>query len=639
MKKLIITVTISILMCQNLAYSSERIVQANGLRPGLSFGNSSDSTEHKAMMFINIAARFIKEANTLEEAEKYLGEEELDSMRSKGIYWDQDIQGNAWVVYEQDGQTKYVLIDRAGNITNANDNRFSSAVFDNEVSKELQIEKLYNLRGKRNDYNIDERPEARLAIRHIFIPEAYGPNSKPAVSLEATSERKILDLATGRGIVPKTLLDEIAKKKNAGENVEFPEKIICLDISSEMLNRAKANLEQYKGKVDIEFLQGSFLEEGKQDIPRLKDLLREKDGALMKFDVIIIANAICFFNEKETEGLLSNALQFLEIGGYLVIVYDTLTEDQERFKRYKPEDYKRVFRELNLEDVRHYIGAVETDEDYEISELETVTNTHIIVAGRRQIRLDDVVKMLKIKNLDDDRIGNLLINTWLKRRKLFLDYPHPDVNIKELDINSSYKRFIEFCQNGCNRNLHFVQSYILRHAIKLYGNVDHEGYQQLIKWMDELKTQFDEKKERTERSGRLFKYHYVDYLTGRAGPHAHVEQIEIEGKGQERKDIGGDSPLEWAAQGGFFWKRIGQERKELLFGTINILGMAVGDLPIIPVDEQGRIREDLIKWMAKEDAIPPAEYYTARHVSLRQLLETKMKVRTLFDGLPRASDI
>ncbi|MFA5338319.1 MAG: hypothetical protein WC330_08290, partial [Candidatus Omnitrophota bacterium] len=62
-----------------------------------------------------------------------------------------------------------------------------------------------------------------------------------------------------------------------------------------------------------------------------------------------------------------------------------------------------------------------------------------------------------------------------------------------------------------------------------------------------------------------------------------------------------------------------QEKRGRLFGKIDITEKALGDLPLWPVDEDGRFRKDLIGWILEPGRAPPLDYYTAEKLSLRQL--------------------
>ncbi|MFY9402011.1 MAG: hypothetical protein WAQ07_01200, partial [Candidatus Omnitrophota bacterium] len=75
-----------------------------------------------------------------------------------------------------------------------------------------------------------------------------------------------------------------------------------------------------------------------------------------------------------------------------------------------------------------------------------------------------------------------------------------------------------------------------------------------------------------------------------------------------------------------WWARIKfvtQEREKVeskLFAKIDITNMRLIDMPIWPVDAEGNILTDLLRWVATKNHSPPFEYYEARKVSLYSLL-------------------
>jgi uncharacterized protein with ATP-grasp and redox domains/acetyltransferase-like isoleucine patch superfamily enzyme/signal transduction histidine kinase len=101
------------------------------------------------------------------------------------------------------------------------------------------------------------------------------------------------------------------------------------------------------------------------------------------------------------------------------------------------------------------------------------------------------------------------------------------------------------------------------------------------------------------------------------------QEKEIRGRLKGRRTKGSLYPLiMWMAKIKFVTQER-QKREGKLFAKIDITGMKLIDLPIWPIDKEGNILEDLIKWMAIQNKSPPFEYYQAKKVSLRQLLGEK----------------
>ncbi|MCX5692329.1 MAG: hypothetical protein NTX47_01380 [Candidatus Omnitrophica bacterium] len=217
----------------------------------------------------------------------------------------------------------------------------------------------------------------------------------------------------------------------------------------------------------------------------------------------------------------------------------------------------------------------------------------------------DILIKLGIKDLDSDTIAGVHIKTWLSEHKLFSHMP--PLSMSSYLNREEYDKYISDVRR--DRKLNETKNYILNYAIGLYETEQNPDYQKLLAWVVSLEGAFKETKAVADGEGKTFKAKFVDYLTGRAGPH-------MPRLGHERSI----SPLEWAAQGRFFWQ-VHEKRHGFLFGKIDISGKAIGDLPIIPVDENGRLDEDLIQWMFQKESIPPFEYYQAKKISLRELLE------------------
>jgi hypothetical protein len=217
-----------------------------------------------------------------------------------------------------------------------------------------------------------------------------------------------------------------------------------------------------------------------------------------------------------------------------------------------------------------------------------------------------ILLKLGIKDLDSYHIAGVHIKTWCREHRLFSHKPPHKINSY---INwDAYEEYIRRSRN--QRKLNEVKQYIFNYGRTLYGTEDNPGYQKLVNWLNSLERTYKQEKARAKEERREFNAEFVDYLTGRAGPHVHRIQ-----RGENNI-----SPLEWVAQGRFFWQ-VHERRHGLLFGKINISDKAIGDLPLFPVDDKGRLDENLIQWMFQKDSIPPLEYYQAKKVSLRELLE------------------
>ncbi|MDP2911940.1 MAG: hypothetical protein Q8N76_06390 [Candidatus Omnitrophota bacterium] len=216
-----------------------------------------------------------------------------------------------------------------------------------------------------------------------------------------------------------------------------------------------------------------------------------------------------------------------------------------------------------------------------------------------------VMTDLGIKDLNSDHIRGVLTETYLKRHQLFLSS-----RFMSLDYASDSELYEPFImKQRAKRRLKSVKQYVLTYAMELYG-AGTPKYIRALHWIRRLEERFKTDKKHADENKRKFRHKFVDYLTGKAGPH-----MDRSGK---KKSY---SPLEWAARGMFF-EQIHEQRKGLLFGKYNIAGLDAGELRIFPVDENGRLREDLIQWMFTEKDPPPIEYYNLRvkKVSLRELL-------------------
>ena len=220
----------------------------------------------------------------------------------------------------------------------------------------------------------------------------------------------------------------------------------------------------------------------------------------------------------------------------------------------------------------------------------------------------DILTELGIKDLDSDTITGAHIKTWCREHRLFSHLPPQ--NLTSYLNWHPYEEYVRSSRD--HRKLHEVENYIMDYGLELYITENNPGYQQLVYWMNSLKAAYNHHRAEAKEIRGEFKAEFVDYLNGRAGPHVHTIH-------RGKNNI---SPFEWAAQGRFFWQ-IHENRHGLLFGRIEISGKAIGDLPIIPVDEKGRVDESLIQWMFQKESIPPLKYYQAKKVSLKELLGPK----------------
>jgi len=127
------------------------------------------------------------------------------------------------------------------------------------------------------------------------------------------------------------------------------------------------------------------------------------------------------------------------------------------------------------------------------------------------------------------------------------------------------------------------------------------------KWMDDLKA-----------SARRFGRDQKEYITGLDGPHKLKKT---------------PSPLEWAARGNYE-RELAKARQEKLFGSYPVEGARVEDLPLWPVDENGRVIEKLTAWMSVPGEVPPPRYFMAKKVALKDIAPVQL---TLDFGEPAAA--
>ena len=86
-------------------------------------------------------------------------------------------------------------------------------------------------------------------------------------------------------------------------------------------------------------------------------------------------------------------------------------------------------------------------------------------------------------------------------------------------------------------------------------------------------------------------------------------------------------------------KFVTQERQRnsgKLFAQLSVNDVHLIDLPLWPVNSEGNVLMDLMRWMLEKNKAPPFDYYKAKKASLRQLLSnvpSKPKQLPLFESL------
>ncbi|MDD2654710.1 MAG: HAD family hydrolase, partial [Candidatus Omnitrophica bacterium] len=206
--------------------------------------------------------------------------------------------------------------------------------------------------------------------------------------------------------------------------------------------------------------------------------------------------------------------------------------------------------------------------------------------ANRNVSINSVLESLGIKDdLEGEKIFGVKIETFAREHHLFLDMPpYETYDIFEMNDYSRQKDFV------VQRSLRYIEEFCLR-AARLVN--EEQGMRQ---WIAHLKSRAG-KDRKTQK----------DWLLGRRGPHA-----------QERTD----SPVKWALKI-YCFKQFRQEKEKKLFAKLGISGMKLKDLPIWPVDEEGRILTGLLDWMTVKNKAPPFAYYEARKQAISQFPQSK----------------
>ncbi|MBN1822679.1 MAG: tRNA-dihydrouridine synthase, partial [Endomicrobiales bacterium] len=203
--------------------------------------------------------------------------------------------------------------------------------------------------------------------------------------------------------------------------------------------------------------------------------------------------------------------------------------------------------------------------------------------GMKTFAITDPQELLDILEIKDPLEGQTIygraIDVFCKQHGLFLPYPMRRETFEQREFDS-------LMSGARSWTLKAVEDYINAYAARMTNEKDRA---QLEKWVQDLK-----------RAARKQGAPQVKSLITRTGP------------------------LAWAGEGNIF--RAEQvARAGRLFGSVDISGMALKDLPFIPVDDKGDVRMDLLLWLTKtgKDGIPPEEYYSAKKVPLSRLPELK----------------
>ncbi|MFH0838959.1 MAG: ATP-binding protein [Candidatus Omnitrophota bacterium] len=202
-------------------------------------------------------------------------------------------------------------------------------------------------------YILDQNPrmvEAALSIFERAIPPEYVRKSK------------VLDLATGRGLIARYAVEHGASE------------VTGVDILPEMLAEAAKNV--------------PGLRTVKGDILKVKELLRRADGTVEKFNIVTLANVLTFKSYEERKQILAQVTELLEEGGYVAILYRTYDEEKDSHKHscaMLPMEYKKLLEDVGFTVAGFYEANLETDDDmdYDLHEdYPTVENRNIVVWAR-----------------------------------------------------------------------------------------------------------------------------------------------------------------------------------------------------------------------------------------------------------------
>jgi ubiquinone/menaquinone biosynthesis C-methylase UbiE len=266
------------------------------------------------------------------------------------------------------------------------------------ISKQLKSD--YNRKDVAKKYNLDKEPKVAKAAQSVF---------GKAVPLDVVKGARVLDLATGTG-----LMAGIALQKGARE-------VVAVDNSSEMLKQAEKNLLKAGSADKFRLLEGDFL--------NLKELLRKEDGTLEKFDIITIANTLHYYPYEARKKILSQARELLSEDGYIVVLYRSM--DEEHNAKYgkcsmAQEEYITLFKVLGISESGFYEANYETDEDHglEIGDLEVIISKNMVVWAHniscRRAMVDKLKQEHKLKKavalvVDDDDKRRRIIASKLRQ--------------------------------------------------------------------------------------------------------------------------------------------------------------------------------------------------------------------------------
>ena len=232
------------------------------------------------------------------------------------------------------------------------------------------LQRHYDILAQRGLYDLDRDLKMREAARSIFTR---------AVAASVVRGARVLDLATGRG----TLIAAPAFENGAAS-------LVGVDISAHMLAQARSNLAEFGSRVHL--IEGDIL-----DVARV--LAREHIEG--KFNIITLANVLTFYSAEERMQILSGAVELLENGGYLVILYRRFDEEpsnnalvqshpisqllsHRRCCSWIAEKYVNVLKTLGLGKAGVFAANYETDEDWGFvldEDAEVVVNHNVVVWG------------------------------------------------------------------------------------------------------------------------------------------------------------------------------------------------------------------------------------------------------------------
>jgi len=219
-------------------------------------------------------------------------------------------------------------------------------------------------RGPGDISALEKHPGMKEAIRSIFTK---GRSKK-------TKGIRILDLATGTGLVPKVLAQTI------GEDV----RVVGIDISPKMLHEARTNLD---GLRNVELIQGNIF--------NAPALVRGE-----RFDIMIIANTLVFYPYEDRIKILSQARQVLRKGGQVVILYIECDEGHlEKSTKMEPGDYVTMLKEdIGFAKAGCYVAC----------EAEKESESGVIVVWGKDIKEDWKPSEMRVAAVRRDRIVEII---------------------------------------------------------------------------------------------------------------------------------------------------------------------------------------------------------------------------------------